>query len=101
MIKHHQSGGAFAAPTLDVKVPAEWREGDLSKFGEVISHEGRHRLNAHMRLNGDVPVETHIILYSDRIEWRSRHITPEMIAKLNEGMYAQVSKLFVKGPLFS
>lgn len=92
MKAHHKSGGAFGSPTLDIAVPNEWRDGDLSVLGTVIGHEGRHRMNAQMELNGDVPVETHIFLKSRNSEWRARVITPEVKQKINSGLYVEINK---------
>lgn len=96
-------GGAIASPMLYVKVPAEWKYGDLAAtLGDVKiqSHEGRNRMIAIRELEGDIPVETHILLRSSGAEWRARNITPEIITKLNAGIMNEIGTVFIKGPLF-
>jgi len=96
-------GGAVAAPMLYVKVPAEWKESKVSlQYGipDIYAHEGRNRMMAIQKLEGDIPVETHIVLRSDRVEWRARNITPEIIALINKGVMNEDETAFIKGPLF-
>lgn len=86
MKQHEKAGGAFGAPTLDITVPNEWRDGDFSTgTPKVYNHDGRHRMIAHLELYGDTPVETHIFLNSPNREWRTRYFTPEIINQLNTG----------------
>lgn len=92
--------GGFAAPMLYVGIPNEWREGDFSTMGHIISHEGRHRMITQREVYGDTPVETHIILRSRNLEWRSRHITPEIMDALNKQLASETGTV-MKGPFFS
>lgn len=99
MIKHHKEGGTFASPMLYIDVPSVWREGDLKNYGKITDHEGRHRMNAQLKIEGNKPIETHIIVRSPRYEWRNKHITKEIIEKLNSGLFTQ-SGSFLPGPFF-
>ena len=102
MVKHIQSGGAVGAPMLYVRVPDEWKKGIFNDTDEpfVDGHEGRNRMMAIQKLEGDVPVETHIIIKSSQVEWRARFITPEVLAALNKFMKNEQGTGFVMGPLF-
>lgn len=96
-------GGAVASPMPYIRVPPEWKEGRVSlNYGtpDICGHEGRNRMMAIRNLEGEVPVETHIILRSDRVEWRARNITSEIIALLNKGVMNENETAFVTGPLF-
>ena len=103
LAKFIDDGGAVAAPMLYVKVPAEWQDGNLDitcGIPYVHAHEGRNRMMAIQKLEGDVPVETHILLRSDRLEWRARNITPEIITKVNGGVMNEQETAYIRGPLF-
>lgn len=103
LAKFIADGGAIAAPMLYVKVPAEWKEGDLDialDIPNIHAHEGRNRMMAIQQLEGDIPVETHILLRSSGVEWRARNITPEILAKVNAGVMNEQETTFVRGPLF-
>ena len=103
--KHVAAGEPIGAPFLDIHIPEEWFseesrydqvvEGDLSKPATIIGHEGRHRMTAVLKHYGDDPVETHILLRG----LRRRHMTDNMIKRLNESVISQTGKLF-NGPWF-
>lgn len=98
-----KEGGSVGAPTLYIKVPAEWKfDGPSATLGEVkiYAHEGRNRMMAIRNVEGDIPVETHILLRSSGVEWRARNITPEIISKVNAGATNEIETAFIKGPLF-
>lgn len=104
--QHIAAGEPIGAPFLDIYIPDEWFsqettynnvvEGDLSKPARIIGHEGRHRMTAVLKIYGDEPVETHILLNG----LRRRHLTDRMIARLNESIVSQTRKL-VRGPWFT
>lgn len=94
------SNGGFASPMLYIGIPNEWRDGDFSTPGHIVSHEGRHRMITQQEIYGDTPVETHIILRSRNLEWRGHHVTPEIMAALNKQLVSEMGKA-MKGPFFS
>jgi hypothetical protein len=99
--KKLEDGEAIGAPFLLVAFPDEWSDGDYSKQGHVVGHEGRNRMRAIKRLYGDIPVEVHIIGHGQKREVRGRHMTPDVMAQMNKGLYKEDSKIFIQGPLFT
>ena len=95
--KYIADGGAIGAPFLEIKIPQEWDDGDFSKPAQVVGHEGRNRMTAIRKLEGDAPVEVHIL---PRGGYRARDITPEFKAALAKSLYAEKSTILVSGPLF-
>lgn len=95
--KYIADGGAIGAPFLEIKIPQEWDDGDFSKPAQVVGHEGRNRMTAIKKLEGDNPIEVHIL---PRGGYRARDITPEFKAALVKGLYAEKSTSLVQGPLF-
>lgn len=95
--KYIADGGAIGAPFLEIKIPAEWDDGDFSKPAQVAGHEGRNRMTAIKKLEGDAPVEVHIL---PRGGYRARDITPEFKAALTKSLYAEKSTTLISGPLF-
>lgn len=95
--KYIADGGAIGAPFLTVDIPAEWNEGDFSKPAAVRNHEGRNRMSAILKLEGDVPVEVHIF---PRGGYRARDLTKDWIASMKSGLVAEKSTKYVSGPLF-
>jgi len=95
--KYIADGGAIGAPFLEIKIPAEWDDGDFSKPAQVTGHEGRNRMTAVRKLEGDAPIEVHIL---PRGGYRARDITPEFKAALAKSLYAEKSTTLVSGPLF-
>jgi len=95
--KYIADGGAIGAPFLDIAIPKEWDDGDFSKPAQVMQHEGRNRMTAIRKLEGDAPIEVHIF---PRGGYRARDITPEFKAALAKSLYAEKSTSLVTGPLF-
>lgn len=95
--KHLRSGGAIGAPFLMVAIPQDWFEGDMSHPAEIYGHEGRNRMNAALRTEGDQPVETHLF-FGGGI--RNRDLTPEIVDRLNQEVISQRGS-HIKGPWFS
>jgi hypothetical protein len=104
--QHMSSGKAIGAPFLDIDIPSEWIdessthdqvvEGDLTDPAMIIGHEGRHRMAAILKEYGDVPIETHLLFRG----LRRRHITDNMIERLNQDIVNESDKLY-QGPWFS
>jgi len=86
----------IGAPFLEVNIPQEWEAGDFKKPAAIVGHDGRHRMYAVMRDQGDDPVEVHMF---PRGGMRRRDITPEMIDQLRQGIITQ-RKGYMSGPLF-
>lgn len=95
--QHIASGGAIASPFLDIDVPVEWEDGDFSEPAEISGHEGRNRMRAVLSIDGDDPIEVHLI---PRGGLRRRHIKPEWIESMISGMYSERSRNLIRGPLF-
>lgn len=99
-------GQAIGAPFLSIAIPESWIspdshyekvvEGDLTEPAEITGHEGRHRMAAILKEYGDVPVETHLVFNG----LRRRHITDNMIERLNSDILNEHGKLLI-GPWFS
>ena len=107
MKAHAQAGGTFGAPTLYIDVPDEWKEGKFLKRPRIRNHEGRHRMNTEMELNGDQYVETHIFLRSERSEWKHKYggdksdFKEDVIYWLsNGGITSEDGLLITRAPLF-
>lgn len=99
-IKNHLStGGSIGAPFLNIKIPQEWDSGDFSKPAAVRNHEGRNRMLAILELEGDNPVEVHLIPTGGL---RHRDMTPSVIKSLNSILYPEgLSFKTIRGPYFS
>lgn len=96
--KHLQDGGAIGAPFLEVAIPPAWDDGDFSESAQIKSHEGRNRMKAIIELEGDEPIEVHIV---PRGGYRARDLTDDYRKRLQAGMYAEQSKRLINGPLFN
>jgi putative chitinase len=95
--KYIANGGAIGAPFLEIKIPQEWDDGDFSKPAQVVGHEGRNRMTAIKKLEGDNPIEVHIF---PRGGYRARDITPEFRAAIARGLVAEKASNVIAGPLF-
>ena len=98
IVDYIKKGGAIGSPFLLINIPDGWWEGDFSKVARVIGHEGRNRMTAIEKVEGNTPVEVHLFFYSDR-EVRARHITPEIIENLKKQLRGQDGN-WVVGPIF-
>lgn len=92
IVQHMKNGGALGSPFLIVDIPEKYFEGDFTDltYAKVVGHEGRNRMLAIQKLEGDAPVEVHLFGYG---EIRSRHFTPEIIEQLQLAMRSQDGKL--------
>ena len=91
-----QSGGAIGSPQLSLDIPAAWAAGDMTKTARVQSHEGRHRMQAILELEGDALVETHLF----PLGMRRRNLTSEMIQRLRQSLISQGLNQRISGPVF-
>ena len=98
IVNHLQQGGALGAPFLDIDIPSDWEQDDFTRPAKITGHEGRNRMIAVQKLEGDDPVEVHLLLKNG---WRARHLTPNIIKELQDGMMNQSRENYVSGPLFS
>ena len=98
IMQHMKNGGGLGAPFLDISIPVEWEEDDFTQPARITGHEGRNRMLAIQKLEGDDPVEVHLLLKNG---WRARHLTPDMIKELQDGITNQSRNRYVTGPLFS
>lgn len=94
--KHLRSDGAIASPFLMIAIPQDWFEGDMTMPAEVYGHEGRNRMTAAIRVEGDNPVETHLFFGSGL---RNRDLKPDIVSRLNRNIISQEGQL-IKGPWF-
>jgi spore germination cell wall hydrolase CwlJ-like protein len=97
IVQHMEQGGALGSPFLIVDIPEQYFDGDFTglNYAKVVGHEGRNRMLAIQKLEGDEPCEVHIFGYG---ELRARHFTPEIIEQLQLAMRNQDGKLtFAKG----
>lgn len=95
--KYIADGGAIGAPFLDVVIPPEWDDGDFSGFAKIQGHEGRNRMTAILKLEGDAPIEVHIL---PKGGYRARDLTADYVNRMQQGMFAEKSTNIVRGPLF-
>lgn len=88
-----RKGGAIGAPFLMVEFPEE-----VSAPPRIVGHEGRNRMKAIQSVEGDNPVEVHLLLRG-RIN-RARNLTPELIKQLKSGARQEITGQLVQGPLW-
>ena len=92
IVQHMKDGGALGSPFLIVDIPKQYFDGDFTglNFAKVVGHEGRNRMLAIQKVEGDEPCEVHIFGYG---EIRARDFTPEIIEQLETAMRNQDGKL--------
>jgi predicted chitinase/8-oxo-dGTP pyrophosphatase MutT (NUDIX family)/uncharacterized ParB-like nuclease family protein/FMN phosphatase YigB (HAD superfamily) len=95
--QHIADGGAIGAPFLSINIPAAWDDGDFSSPATVRNHDGRNRMTIIQKLEGDVPVEVHI--FPNGV-YRARDLTQDFVKNINNGLIAEKSTKYVRGPLF-
>lgn len=96
--KHIASGGSIGAPFLQIAIPDSWIKDNFTEPAHVIGHEGRNRMVAVSKVEGDNPIEVHILLAGGL---RARHITPEIMKHLNTFVCAEKSDRIILGPYFT
>ncbi len=87
LVDYVKNGGAIASPFLKITIPDEWRDDDYSFPASVASHEGRHRMIAVQKVDGDIPIEVHM-LFSNGL--RARNIKPEWIEHINNKLISEM-----------
>ena len=92
MIDYIKKGGAIASPFLIISTDG------TDNPASVIGHEGRNRMLAVIKAEGDVPVEVHLFFNSNQVN-RARHLTPELVGSLKQKLISQDDNI-VNGPLW-
>lgn len=87
----------IGAPFLNIRIPDAWESGDLKQPAKVTGHDGRHRMAAILKSEGDEPVETH--LFPAYLRHRDFEAHPEWIQRLNQIIIGQRGNT-VSGPIF-
>lgn len=87
----------IGAPFLQIKIPPQWEDGDTSKPATVYGHDGRHRMAAILKAEGDEPVETH--LFPAYLRRRDFDANPEWAQALNKQLVGQRGNA-MSGPFF-
>jgi hypothetical protein len=114
IVNHIKNDGAIGAPFLCIRYPYEWESNDFKKNAFIASHEGRNRMKAILKVKGDVFVETHLFFSTIRYvhdeetgekikkigEVRARHLTPEIIDRLNYKLIREEPEEIAFGPFF-
>jgi len=97
LMRYIADGGAIASPFLIVDIPPAWDSGDFSEPAQVSQHEGRNRMTAVSKLEGDDAVEVHIFPRY----YRNKDMTPKFIENLNRHLGVEDSHRVLTGPLFT
>lgn len=87
----------IGAPFLNISIPDTWETGDYSKPAKVTGHDGRHRMAAILKSEGDDPVETH--LFPAYLRHRDFEANPEWVSQLNSKIIGQRGNT-IQGPFF-
>lgn len=98
---HIAQGGSIGAPFLQIAIPKEWENGDFSKPAAVYGHEGRNRMLAIKELEGDAPIEVHLLPNGGM---RARNLTPDIVSELNNRLLPEGQEYewaLFSGPYFS
>lgn len=72
-------------PVLHLAPPLEWRTGDFSSQAQVIESDGRHRVNAILDVQGDLPVPVMLVPWRDITQQELNTWLPRM----SQGMISQ------------
>jgi len=96
IIQHIKDGGSIGAPFLIIEIP----EG-MKGIPHVRGHEGRHRMEAVQMVEGDNPVEVHLLLRQPEVSIRARNITPEIIKYINKYLDQEITGSTRVGPFFT
>jgi hypothetical protein len=95
MAEYIKGGGPVGSPFLMIEIPEGWEQGDMSENARISGHEGRHRMEAVIKAEGNTPVEVHLVFPG----LRRRHITDEMISTMNHSIFTERGN-FILGPWF-
>jgi hypothetical protein len=102
LVQKIKSGEGIGSPFLSIEIPDGWEDepADFSRPTKVTGHEGRHRCNAILELEGDVPVEVHLWGRFTSSELRRRYITDEMFDELEKGLISETGQ-YITNPFIS
>jgi hypothetical protein len=102
LVQKIKSGEGIGSPFLSIEIPDGWEEepADFSRPTVVTGHEGRHRMNAILELEGDVPVEVHLWGRFEKSELRRRYLTDEMFDELEKGLVSETGQ-YIANPFLS
>ena len=97
LVQKIKAGEGIGSPFLSIEIPNGWEDepADFTYPTKVTGHEGRHRMNAILELEGDVPVEVHLWGRFEEHELRRRHITDEMFDELEKGLISETGQYIV------
>ena len=97
LVQKIKSGEGIGSPFLSIEIPDGWEDepADFTYPTRVTGHEGRHRMNAILELEGDVPVEVHLWGRFESSELRRRYITDEMFDELEKGLISETGRYIV------
>jgi hypothetical protein len=96
-VQQNKDTEGIGAPFLTIDIPAAWEDGDLSKPARITGHDGRHRMAAILKSEGDDPVETH--LFPTGLRRRHFDANPKWAQELNQIIIGQRGNA-VRGPIF-
>ena len=98
LVKKIEAGEGIGSPFLSIEIPDGWEDepADFTRPTVVTGHEGRHRMNAILELEGNVPVEVHLWGRFEGSELRRRYITDEMFDELEKGLISETGQYIVK-----
>jgi hypothetical protein len=98
LVQKIKSGEGIGSPFLSIEIPDGWEDepADFTYPTRVTGHEGRHRMNAILELEGDVPVEVHLWGRFESSELRRRYLTDEMFDELEKGLISETGQYIVK-----
>ena len=97
LVQKIKSGEGIGSPFLSIEIPDGWEDEppDFTRPTRVTGHEGRHRMNAIIELEGDVPVEVHLWGRFEKSELRRRYITDEMFDELEKGLISETGQYII------
>ena len=102
LVQKIKSGEGIGSPFLSIEIPDGWEDepADFTYPTRVTGHEGRHRMNAILELEGDVPVEVHLWGRFEKSELRRRYLTDEMFDELEKGLVSETGQ-YIANPFLS
>jgi pyrimidine deaminase RibD-like protein len=96
-LKKELDNKGIGAPFLQIDIPQEWKKGITGTPARVVGHEGRHRMLAIQSVEGDNPVQVHLLPRGFRNRDFKAH--PEWVDELNALLISETGN-YVTGPLF-
>lgn len=97
LVKKIEAGEGIGSPFLNIEIPDGWEDEppDFALPTKVTGHEGRHRMNAIIELEGNVPVEVHLWGRFEKGELRRKYLTDEMFDELEKGLISETGQYIV------